>query len=256
MNILASAALAFSMFSRIPMPKVSWNEKNMRYMLACFPLVGLLVWVLMYAWITMCFRFGVGRTLLSAGALILPLAVTGAVHMDGFCDTIDALSAHADKKRSREILKDPHIGTFAVVGVCGYMILDFALFRSLELGFGQIMLIGIGYVISRAFSGLASVMFKGGSDGTLRGFSMSANKRPTVVMLCLFIVVPVGIGFYFSPACAALMLLLDVLCLVWLYFTARDRFGEMRGDLAGCFLQICEILTLIALLICQKGGLV
>lgn len=255
MNIWASIILAFSMFSRIPMPKVSWNEKNMRYMLASFPLVGLLIWALMYAWITMCFRFGVGRTLLSAGAMLLPLAVTGAVHMDGFCDTIDALSAHADKKRSLEILKDPHIGTFAVVAVCGYMIANFALCRSLELGFEQIMLLGTGYVLSRALSALASVMFKGGTDGTLRGFCMAADKKAGVVVSCLFIALCVGVGFYFSPACAALILLLDVLCFVWLYFTARDRFGEMRGDLAGCFLQICEILTLIALLICQKGGL-
>ena len=30
-QLLASCAIAFSTYSRIPMPQVAWNEKNMRY---------------------------------------------------------------------------------------------------------------------------------------------------------------------------------------------------------------------------------
>ena len=39
-QLLASCAIAFSTYSRIPMPQVEWNKKNMRFTLFFFPLVG------------------------------------------------------------------------------------------------------------------------------------------------------------------------------------------------------------------------
>ena len=40
MTLLETVAVAFSMFSAIPMPQFLWNEKNMRYALCAFPLIG------------------------------------------------------------------------------------------------------------------------------------------------------------------------------------------------------------------------
>lgn len=42
MTIIKSMVIACAMYSKIPMPKVDWNEKNMKYALCFFPLVGLL----------------------------------------------------------------------------------------------------------------------------------------------------------------------------------------------------------------------
>ena len=38
--LLSSCVIAFSTYSRIPMPQAEWNEKTMRHTLAFFPLVG------------------------------------------------------------------------------------------------------------------------------------------------------------------------------------------------------------------------
>ena len=48
-------------------------------------------------------------------AAALPLLVTGGIHADGFCDTVDALSSHAEREKMLEILKDSHCGAFAVI---------------------------------------------------------------------------------------------------------------------------------------------
>ena len=40
MTALQTIAVAFAMFSALPMPQFDWNEKNMRYALCAFPLVG------------------------------------------------------------------------------------------------------------------------------------------------------------------------------------------------------------------------
>ena len=50
MNALRSIAMAFCMFSRIPMPVVEWKEENMRYLLCAFPLVGAAVGVVLWIW--------------------------------------------------------------------------------------------------------------------------------------------------------------------------------------------------------------
>ena len=42
MIVLQTIAVAFAMFSAVPVPQFGWNEKNMRYALCAFPLVGLL----------------------------------------------------------------------------------------------------------------------------------------------------------------------------------------------------------------------
>ena len=40
MTVLQTIAVAFAMFSAVPVPQFDWNEKNMRYSLCAFPLVG------------------------------------------------------------------------------------------------------------------------------------------------------------------------------------------------------------------------
>ena len=48
MIVLQTIAVAFAMFSAVPVPQFAWNEKNMRYALCAFPLVGLLCGVLWF----------------------------------------------------------------------------------------------------------------------------------------------------------------------------------------------------------------
>ena len=43
MTALQTIAVAFAMFSALPMPQFDWNEKNMRYALCAFPLVGVVM---------------------------------------------------------------------------------------------------------------------------------------------------------------------------------------------------------------------
>ena len=41
MTVLQTIAVAFAMFSALPVPQFEWNEKNMRYAMCAFPLIGL-----------------------------------------------------------------------------------------------------------------------------------------------------------------------------------------------------------------------
>ena len=55
MRLLNSLAIAISMYSKIPVPTVDWNEKNMKYAMCFFPVVGVITGIL---------QFGIGYALL------------------------------------------------------------------------------------------------------------------------------------------------------------------------------------------------
>ena len=157
-NWLCSLAVAFSMYSKIPMPRVEWTKERMEYAMCFFPLIGLVVGAAYWLFGTACGALGLGETVFYAGAgTLIPLAVTGGIHMDGYLDTCDALCSYGSREKRLEILKDPHTGAFAVIR-CGMYLLGFAAVFSLlppeRLG----MAAGI-FTLSRALSGFAVVSF-------------------------------------------------------------------------------------------------
>ena len=51
MSVIKSLILAFSMYSRIPVPHVQLEEKDMKYMFGFFPLVGVVIGALFSGWL-------------------------------------------------------------------------------------------------------------------------------------------------------------------------------------------------------------
>lgn len=50
MNWVKSLIIAFSMYSKIPMPHLNLEEKDMRYVMGFFPLVGLVLGACQFIW--------------------------------------------------------------------------------------------------------------------------------------------------------------------------------------------------------------
>lgn len=116
MLILETAAVAFSMFSALPVPQPVWNQRNMRYAMCAFPLVGLVLGALWWCWAALCCRLALPELLRGAGLCLLPVAVTGGIHLDGYADTSDALASHAPRSgagRSCQILTAVPLPSFA-----------------------------------------------------------------------------------------------------------------------------------------------
>lgn len=60
MHILKSLVIAFSIYSKIPVPQFEWKEEDMKYMLCFFPWVGAVIGGCVYLWISLCRWFSVG----------------------------------------------------------------------------------------------------------------------------------------------------------------------------------------------------
>lgn len=159
MTLLETAAVAFAMFSAVPVPQPVWNEKNMRYALCAFPLVGVVCGLAWWGWAALAARLSFPLLLRAAGLCLAPVLVTGGIHLDGYADTCDALASCAAPEKKQEILKDPHCGAFAVIRLCTYFTAYLGLCAAVDCTPRAVLCMGLGFVLERALSGYAIAAF-------------------------------------------------------------------------------------------------
>lgn len=250
--MLRSLCSAFLMYSRIPVPKVEWKEENRRYALGFFPLIGAVIGGLLILWRIVCDRLCIGQLLFAAGAVFLPVLVTGGIHLDGFCDVCDARASYADREKRLEIMSDSHIGSFAVMKLCLYLILQTAFFTQVP-SVKPAAVIACGYVLSRALSGLTAVTFKSAkSDGALQSFVRPAHKRLTIAMDVFFAVLSSAATVFLLPVQGISAVLAAAVVLAYHRYSSYRDFGGITGDLCGWFLQMCEIAMLAAVVFSER----
>lgn len=115
MTTLRALVIAFSMYSQIPMPQFTWQDKEMKYAFCFFPWVGAAIGGITMFWWWFCGKFSVGNVAFAMIGTAIPLAVTGGFHVDGFMDTMDAFHSYQPREKKLEILKDSHIDRKSVV---------------------------------------------------------------------------------------------------------------------------------------------
>ena len=249
MHILESLFVALSTYSRIPVPQFQWNVRNMKYSICFFPAAGLFCGAALILWNQFCLSMDISAVLFSAAASCLPLLISGGIHMDGYMDTMDALSSHQNKERKLEIMKDPNCGAFAAI-YCGiYLLLQFGLFHELYLK-SAVCFYAPVYILSRALSAFCAVNLPNArKNGMLCAFTQNTDRKKasfaallTAVFVCVMLLsLSLKIGSCISVMAVATMLF-------YKHLTMKE-FGGVTGDTSGFFLQLCELLCLLAALI-------
>lgn len=248
MIVIRSLIMAFSCFSAIPMPTIEWDEYNMRYLMAAFPLVGVAIGASVLIWQLVCSTLGFGPVLTGAGYTLIPILISGGIHLDGFADVVDAQSSHAEPARKREILKDPHIGAFAAMGTCCYLIAYFAL--TCELEERHLLLLACMPVISRCLSAFATVTFRSASkSGMLAAEQSTASAKVVRAVVAALFCLASGIMLSRDVFVTTVTLIVAVVTLLLVRRLAEREYGGMSGDLAGFFLQIAELAMLACVVI-------
>lgn len=250
MKIVNSLIIAFAMYSKIPMPRANWEKENMKYVMCFFPWVGAVIGALFTLWGILGRMLPIGHTLYTMILLLIPVLITGGIHLDGLLDTADALSSYQSRERRLEILKDSHAGAFAII-VCVVYFLTYYGFLS-ELSYKMISLVSMGFFLSRALSGYAVAAFPCAKDSGLAAtFSGSTDKKRAKAALLVQMIACMGLMVIKHPAAGSAAVAAAVLCFWYYYHMSMKKFGGITGDLAGWFLQICELCMVIAVVLVQ-----
>ena len=200
-SVWNSCKAAFAMFSKIPTPMVDWNKENMKYMMCFFPFVGAVIGVL--TWLVGCVlenHVELEPFFLTAILTVIPVFVTGGIHVDGLLDTSEALSSWQERTRRLEILKDSHAGAFAIITACVYFILWLGAWSQLQNDPEGICIVSIGFMMSRCLSGIGVITFpKARTDGTVAEFSRNASEIVARNILTVMFVVLAGLMIWINP---------------------------------------------------------
>jgi len=244
MRLIRSLGIALSAYSIIPFPRFDWSDENMRFSICFLPVVGMIEGALLFLWLHFCDFAQTGNVLFAAGATLIPLLLTGGIHMDGFCDCVDALSSRRGSGKMLEILKDPHIGAFAAIYCDVYLLAVFALFS--EIRFAH--LIGVvccGFVLSRSLAALSSVRIQSAANkGFLVSFTARAHKKAVIISMSAASLLASSAMIVLSGLAGAAGVVLAVVSLFLYRNMAIRKFGGVTGDTTGYFIQLCELAIL------------
>ena len=257
--MIDSMLMAFSLYSRIPVPQAKWNDRSMRWCICFLPLVGAVIGAAQLAAFIVLAHFPFGRIFRAAVLTVLPILLSGGIHMDGYMDTCDAIHSYGNREKRLEILKDPHVGAFAVIGGIVYFVLDFGIWS--EAGAEEMPLLCLLFVLSRALSALTAVTFpKAKKDGMLRqetdpaAGGTAAAMAVTSLAVCVIMLVlnmtgsaaNEGTGTMTFPFPAVCAIAVAGVALISYRHMAMKNFGGTTGDLSGWFTQTCELVTAAA----------
>jgi len=221
-------------------PRDEVQESELGGSFLWFPLVGLLIGgVLVVAYVLTAQR--VPPLVTGACVLLTWIILTGAIHLDGFGDVCDGLYAGRTPAERLRIMKDPHIGAMAVVGLSALLLGKFALLSSLPRVammrallltpcVGRYAMVLIGTTLPYARSG----------PGTAAAFVRFAHPRAlvaataTILPVAWFALEQLGVG------------LVVVSMITGLVFRSvfRRTLGGVTGDALGAAGELTEVLML------------
>lgn len=237
-------AMCQSMFCAIPFPGNIWDEEARDKMLLFLPLVGLemgAIWVFL-SWICGALQLPVLiRGLILA---IYPYLVAGFIHLDGYMDVTDAVKSCRSLERRREILKDSHVGAFAVIGIVLLILAQFACMASVPEWADHRILLFVP-AVSRCGSSLAVTLLKPMNTSQ---YARQKKQKAHVVVLVMMMALFVTAGFLMGGKYGFVLLG----CLAGYGFAlgkAYKSLDGMNGDISGYALTLGELCGLAVLAI-------
>ncbi len=226
-----------SMFCAIPCPSRIWDEEARPLMLLFLPVVGLEIGLIWYALAWACRALGVPELMSALAVSVYPFLVTGYLHLDGFMDVTDAVKSCRNLQRRREILKDSHVGSFAVIHLA---LLVLAQFVCVASGLGDLRLLIFIPVVSRCGSALAVTLLRPMS--TSQYAAQNIQKAHAIVLVLMLSAAFTGALALCGYGAVALL----GGCVGYLLALNRgyQSLEGMNGDISGYALTISELASL------------
>lgn len=245
--------LALQFFTSIPIRKeLPMEKRHVTAMYGALPFVGALMGLAMNANILLSEWLGFGSFLTAVLTLVVGIALTGGLHLDGVADTSDAYFSYRDQKRRHEILADPRIGAFGTLGLMVFILLKFALLQELLAASH----VSVSILVAVPFFARSAMVIyfvstkPAKTSGMAYFFLEKLNRGPLIswTIMCMASGL-IAIGIIFETAIMPIIIAIVMGLSLFLYrsWTIRN-FGGVTGDLSGAFIEGMEVVLWITVL--------
>ena len=266
--------LLLSFMTRIPMPKIEYDEENLGKSMKYFPVVGIIVgFILLFFCIIFNFilkniSYSAVLPLMIIVVILTDLITTGALHLDGLADTFDGIFSYRSKHKMLEIMKDSRLGSNGALALILYFLLKFILLFSLtiESREGAIYAIMTYPVVSR-FCSVVSCASSPYARGSGMGKTFVDNTKTCGLIVATVITLLYTIGMIFMPfvlftnyslpiqiIMKSILIIVIIVALSALFAYAfskliERKIGGITGDTLGALLEISSLLYIVLILV-------
>ena len=231
--------LAWQFLTRLPAPVyASVSDKEVGHSQRFYPLIGGVIGAILVStlWMTTELPESVRAIML----LIIWVAVTGALHIDGLADVADGwIGGQGDRERALEIMKDATSGPMGVSAIVLLLLAKFAMLGQLAWSAWPSLL--LAPVMARAvvpFYFLFLPYLR--RQGLGRAL---ADHNPWLVTTWSLLLIVMAVIFGLGQAGLYLVLIFMIFnglqMALW-----RIKFGGISGDMVGASIEINELLIL------------
>ncbi len=248
-RLIKGFLMSVSMFSSIPLPVFVWEEGCESLVILFFPFVGAVIGLAWYflAYLILPTALGVG--LKAAVLLLVPLFLSGFLHIDGYMDTADAVFSRRPLEDKKRILKDSNIGAFASVALCVFFLLAYSGMTDIVSRNKSIFPFLTIPVFSRCLTGIALLNLKPLSQTGFGASFRRGTKKSYTFILAGVAILSVLAGFALGELQGVKALIAVLLFSGGATWFLYSQFKGISGDLCGAILTVSELSGVLALAI-------
>ena len=232
--------IAFGLMTTLPFKLPDdWSAGDSGRASVWYPFVGLVIGALTWlAWKGAMLVFSP----LASGviALLVWVALTGGLHLDGLADCCDGLLASVSAERRLEIMKDPHVGAFGVIGLILVLLLKAAALASSHVSRASSFGILLAASLARWCILLAGLFPLARPSGMGADFASGFRRS----FLLWGAVIPLAIAIL-SGTRGVLSVLAGVGAAALILWLAKSRIGGVTGDVFGMIVEVVEAVVLL-----------
>ena len=266
--------LLLSFMTRIPMPKIEYDEEKLGKSMKYFPVVGIIVgFILLFFCIIFNFilkniSYSAVLPLMIIVVILTDLISTGALHLDGLADTFDGIFSYRSKHKMLEIMKDSRLGSNGALALILYFLLKFILLFSLTIESREEAIYAImTYPVVARFCSVVSCASSPYARGSGMGKTFVDNTKTCGLIVATVITLLYTIGMIFMPfvlltnyslpiqiIMKSILIIVIIVALSALFAYAfskliERKIGGITGDTLGALLEISSLLYIVLILV-------
>ena len=236
-----SFLIALQFITTLPIKaKLKYNEKNIASSMLYYPLVGTIIGFILVVSNILLSMF-ISDPVVNILLLIIWIALSGGIHLDGLADSFDGIFGGKDKKRILEIMQDSSIGVYGVLSLVLITILKYVLLIELPIQDKNMILV-IVPTLSRLSMVIAVYYFPyARKEGFGKSYKLYLKRKDMILAFFWSVIISITLLFWKGL----------VLIVIGLFFTfviskyISNIIDGLTGDNYGAINEIIEVLSLL-----------
>lgn len=268
--------MAWGNFFVIPCPHKVWDDSCRNIMLGWLPLFGGIMGGLWFGAYALALKCGLPVQITALILAVFPFLLSGCIHLDGFMDCSDAILSRRPLEDRQRILKDSHVGAFAVISL-GMLLLtcyaSMSAFSSatvlcntgtLEIGSAanggkQELAMGAAFIVipaaSRFVAAIDVLSKKSIAHSQYNGTVKPGGHMAAAMIIAVCLLLTLGLACVTAGIsgmsdlqliCCKVFIIELIVCFIAGVY-ARRQLGGMSGDIAGYTVTIGETSAMLVL---------